>query len=51
MDREDARDGIVTPNPLVSAIDRELGVKDAGSGRVQERLIFLPVIWNSNRIP
>jgi hypothetical protein len=29
MDREDARDGIVTPNRLVVTIDNELRIKDA----------------------
>jgi hypothetical protein len=32
MDREDARDGIVTPNRLVVTIDNEHGIKDADTG-------------------
>jgi len=32
MDREDARDVIFTLNRLVIAIDRELGIADAGIG-------------------
>jgi hypothetical protein len=32
MDKEDARDVIVTLNRLVVAIDRELGIADAGIG-------------------
>jgi hypothetical protein len=33
MDREDARDGIVTPNRPVVAIDNEHGIKDADTGK------------------
>jgi hypothetical protein len=32
MDKEDARDVIMTLNRLVIAIDRELGIKDATIG-------------------
>ncbi len=32
MDREDARDVVITLNRLVVAIDRELGITDADTG-------------------
>jgi hypothetical protein len=32
MDKEDAREVIITINRLVVAIDRELGIKDAAIG-------------------